>query len=78
MPRKFPALVRGRRAEFWFREADALVVVHPNGRDQTEVPLRHLHDAAEFARHVERLRGKRWISHAVLEELLEIQRGVAS
>lgn len=69
------ALVRGRRADFWFRDTAFLILRHPDGRTTEEIPLVHLRHTDRIEEHVRRLEGKAWVSAAALHELREIAEG---
>lgn len=69
------ALVRGRRASFWFHSNGNLVILHPNGLTETDIPVRHLTDAASMEEHYRELAGKRWVAPAAIDELREIADG---
>lgn len=75
MARSRRVLVSGLRAKFWKIRDDTLVLFHPSGRDHTEVPVPHLADENEFLQHVWRLRDKRWVSEAAVQELYAIRAG---
>lgn len=69
------ALVKGRRADFWFYEGAHVFLRHPNGRDEDEVPVAHLRDDAAMREHYRRLAGKDWVSRGAIEELREMAEG---
>lgn len=70
-----PALVRGARAVFWCHANGNLILVHPNGLDETSVPVSHLPDAESMEEHYRRLADKRWVAPAAIDELREIAAG---
>lgn len=69
------ALVRGKRASFWHQIDDCLVLLHPDGRNDTDVPIPHLIDDDLMAGHYMRLADKRWVAPAAIDELREIAEG---
>jgi hypothetical protein len=69
------ALVRGRRAAFWHHEDGFLVMRHPRGLTEVEVPIAHLPNAAHMEDHYERLAAKDWVTDEAVDELREIAAG---
>ena len=67
--------MNGRRASFWFYEGKVVFLRHPNGKEETEVPVAHLTDAVLMDGHVRRLEGKDWVSRGAVAELLEMADG---
>ena len=55
--------------------SENLVLRHPGGREETEVPVGHLIDECEMERHYARLAGKRWVSAEAIDELRDIAAG---
>ena len=75
MPRKLkPALVRGRPAVWWEHSNGCLILRGPH-RQETEVPVAHLTDEVELARHILRLEGKNWVEPPAIDELRAIADG---
>lgn len=74
-PKLSRALLRGRSCDHWFYSNDCLILRHPRGRDQSEVPVAHLIDDDLMFEHYERLAGKDWVSRAAIDELRQIAAG---
>lgn len=66
------ALLRGRRADHWYYADDCLILKHPDGRNETEVPVSHLVQDDRMAEHYLRLGDKDWVSRAAIGELRAI------
>lgn len=75
MQRLRRALLRGRRADHWYYAPHHLVLRHPDGRNQDEIPVIHLPDARIMEEHYARLSTKDWVSAAAIRELREIAAG---
>lgn len=72
MPKLRRALLRGRRASYWFYADDCLILRHPGGHTETSVPVDHLVQNDRMAEHVMRLHDKEWVPRGAIEELREI------
>lgn len=69
------ALVRGQRAQHWLRSGAFLVLRHPSGKEETEVPLAHLASTAAMEEHYARLAAKEWVTSDAVDELADIAAG---
>lgn len=73
--RRRRALVRGQPAKFWFYDAGHIVLRHPRGMDETDVPIAHLSDPERVKEHYDRLAQKDWVAQEALAEFVQIAAG---
>lgn len=75
MPRYRRALVRGEPARYWDYADGHLHLRHPEGVEETEIPVAHLTSDWHMEDHYARLRTKTWVTTAAIDELREIAAG---
>lgn len=69
------ALLRGRRADFWYSANHQLILRHPNGRDEFTISIDDLPHSDRMARHYDILDALDWVSDAAIDELEAIAAG---